>query len=365
MTPEWRIVAHAGRDGLLGLRDDWMRLLAAMPERSFQHAFETHLAYAEHLPSPRGPTTCLALSDGERVRAIWPIEPAAQRILRVETRAWGLPAGLGNVARDAIVPPDEAVRRELLPRVVSHLSETRGGPSWLVLENILETSAAWQCLASLDRRRYCTEVVSDCAFVDCDRSAEDLAASLSKNVRAALRRRHNKLAALGDVRFEHVSDPAQLPEAFETFVKVEASGWKGEAGTHSALAQRPKPLAFYRAYVAALRESGRCEVNLLHAEGRCIAASLNVRVGAEYAGLKMAYDEEYAQLSPGRLLLERVLQRCCADPGIRRYNNVTHPAWIDDWRPTVVPIHTAYIAVRGGVTPLLLRLLRLRLRLAR
>ena len=124
---------------------------------------------------------------------------------------------------------------------------------------------------------------------------------------------------------------------------------------------KPRLLAFYRALIALLGPAGFCEVNALHAEGRCIASQFCVRVDAEYAVLKIGFDERYARVAPGQLLLERTLQQCCGDPGIRRVNLISDATWHRDWRPDVVRSYAAYVGLGRWSGRPLVELLRARL----
>jgi hypothetical protein len=357
VTPDWSIVEYRGQDGLRQLEGDWKRLTAAMPDRGFHHLYETHVAYFTHMPSPHGPFTCLALTDGERVRAICPLEPDVVKVLGRSRRAWGLPLSQRDLLRDVICPPDEA-RRALLPALVSYLRRAPDRLPWLVFNLVLETSAVWQGLRSLDSRTYCTHVVAASDVFNCERPFEDLASGFSRKFRSNLRSAHRKLAALGNARFERATDPPGLAREFEAFLALEASGWKGDAGT--TLRQRPDHLALYRDLLARLGPVGQCEINALYAGDRCIASQFCVRAGAEYAILKLCYDEGYPRVAPGQLLLEHTLERCCGDPEIKRATLVSHQGWHQEWLPDVLPVHCVYVPLGRWGSRTVVALLRLR-----
>jgi len=359
MKPAWSIVEFKGHSGLRDLEADWKRLVAEMPDRAPQHAYETHLAYFNHLSLAEGRFTCFALTDGDRVRAICPLEIATDQILGRRTHLWGLSWHLYDLRRDVICPPGEA-RLELLPCLVRFLRRARNGPAWLVFAGVLEGSALWECLRSLDPRAYCSRVVGAADVFACGKSFEELASRWSKKLRGNLRRAHNKLAAFADVRFENATEPPSLGREFEAFLEVEASGWKGKGGARGAIRLKPDQLAFYRELTASLRHLARCEVNAVYAEGTCIASQVCLRSGAEYAIPKIAYDEGYARVAPGQLLLERTLERCCEDPEIRRLTLVSHGEWGEDWGPEAIPVHSVYVGVGRWSGRLPVGLLRLR-----
>ncbi len=346
MTPAWTIVEYAGHDGLVQLAPEWNRLVAAMPNAGFQHLYETHLNYLDHLASDLGAFTCLALSDGTRVRAICPVERQEMAVFRFKQAAiWGLPRGLGDIVRDVICPPDPEAEAALFPCVTEHLRRMRRG--WFVLSRVLETSSAWRCLRAFDARRYYADRDDATHIVDCDRPFAEFTAKLSRKFRANLRAAHKHLAPLPDVRFERTVDAAGLDAALDRFLQVEASGWKGEAGSKTAVAFKPKQLAFYKSWVAALGAAGRCEFNELRSGDTCFASTMCIRVGDETAMLKIGYDERFANVRPGQLVLERIFQQNCEDPSIRSVSLVSGRDWHLVWEPRVVGCYNVYIGIGG------------------
>ena len=357
MTPAWTIVEYSGRDGLMRLGPDWERLVAAMPNAGFQHLFETHLNYFDHLPGELGAFTCLALSDGTRIRAICPVEPQVLPIFRMfKSPVWGLPNGLGDIIRDVICPPDPEAEAALFPCVTEYVRRIRPGRRWLVLRRVQEGSGAWRCLCGLDAGRFHADHDDATHVVDCHRPFASLSSRLSRKFRANLRAAHRHLAALPDIRFERTTETAGLDSALSRFLQVEASGWKGRERT--AVALKPKHLAFYRAWVAALGASGRCEFNEIRSADGCVASTLCIRVGGESAMLKIAYDERFANARPGHLVLERIFEQCCGDPGISRVSLVSCREWHLVWEPETVRSYNVYIGIGGRPARVRVALLR-------
>ena len=359
MTPVWSIVEYRGHQGLKQLEADWTRLVTAMPDRAVHHTYETHVAYFNHLSLAQGRFTCLALTHGDRVRAVCPLEARTVQILGRKATVWGLPSDPHMRLRDVICPADDALR-ELLPRVVRYLGRASERPACLVFDRVLEGSAAWRCLQSLDHLAYCTNVAGASAFFDCERPFSELASRVSRKFRSNLRNAHRKLEALDGVHVENATDAPSLGRELEAFFQVEASGWKGEAGTQTAIRLKHELMAFYRDIAVTLRGIGRCEINGLYAEGRCIASLFCVRTGAEYTALKIGHDDRYARAAPGQLLLEWTLERCCRDPQISRLGMVSNAEWLRVWRPEVVPVHSVYIGLGRWAGPVLVAILRTR-----
>jgi CelD/BcsL family acetyltransferase involved in cellulose biosynthesis len=95
-----------------------------------------------------------------------------------------------------------------------------------------------------------------------------------------------------------VHDRADDPEAIEDFLRLEASSWKGEAGT--ALASSPSDAAYLRQIATAFRNEGRLQVLELSADGgEPLAIGCNLVGGDTVFWFKTAFDERYRRFSPG------------------------------------------------------------------
>ena len=360
MTPPWQIREHIGQTGLDELRADWLRLTGEMPHSGFAHDFEAHRAYFKHLSPSNSDFRFLALTDGSRVRAICPVEVTSQVLWRRPSRVWGLaPARINGFSLDVICPEDEA-RREFLPQVMRHLAAIRDSPSWLAFDRVLEGSVLWDCLKFLDQGRHCIEANGASSILDCTRAYDLVASAFSSNHRQSRRKSRRRLAERGQSRFESAATQPRLDQMFEQFLDIEASGWKGESGARGALRFHPDQLAFYRELVSALGSLGRCEIQALEVDGRAIGSKICFRCGSEFSGFKTCYDERESALTPGFLLSEYAIERCCEDPGIARYNFVSHYDWHLGFRPTVIPAYSVYIPLHAYAGSLWTQLLRLR-----
>jgi hypothetical protein len=349
---QWRVIEYGGRTALERLEADWRRLYASMPLRSSAHLYEAHLAYYRHLMASPDSFRCLALTDGERVRAICPLVARQEKALGIPIPAWVIPRHLLTPIADVICPEDDA-RRVLLPAIVSHLKRERCRERLITLGPLPQESVLWEGLRSLGTDACCTHVASTPFVFDCEQPFPDLMRRLSKGFRKQLRNCRNRLTRLADVRFETAADDGALAAAFDTFLDVEASGWKGATGTRTAIRFKASQPAFFRQLASTFGCGDRCEINALFAEGHCIAAEFCIRTGEEYSCAKIGYDERYARLSPGHLLHARTLERCCLDPEIKRYNQISHAAWLDVWHPDGLVLQQVHVGLgRWSAMPL-------------
>ena len=98
-----------------------------------------------------------------------------------------------------------------------------------------------------------------------------------------------------------VVDRAGDPAAVEEFLALEAAGWKGRAGT--ALAANPADAAFFREVCARFADAGRLELHTLEVPTGPVAMQVALRAGDAVFHMKVAYDEQFGDHSPGVQLL--------------------------------------------------------------
>jgi CelD/BcsL family acetyltransferase involved in cellulose biosynthesis len=204
---------------------------------------------------------------------------------------------------------------------------------------------------------YARDAAASSVF-DCALSHDELMSRLSKHFRRNVRAHRRKLESLGEVLLSTASDEQALSGPFEGFLSVEGSGWKGSAGTGSAIALHEELAAYYRQLVTGMTgPEDRCDINSLYVDGRCVAAQFCLKTGSDYTIMKIGFDEAYASLGPGQLLLDSTIQRCCEAEDITRLDLVSDSSWIRDWQAQRIPMRQAYVAVdvlRGrSIMPLL------------
>jgi CelD/BcsL family acetyltransferase involved in cellulose biosynthesis len=130
--------------------------------------------------------------------------------------------------------------------------------------------------------------------------------TLSRNRRRSLRRGRRALESQGNVSFDVHDSLAGLPHALDEVFEVEASGWKGQAGT--AMASRPETARFYSQIAHWAAEQGWLRLSFLRLDGRAIACDFSLEFGGTLHSLKSGYDESYRAVGPGALLLHEQLR---------------------------------------------------------
>jgi CelD/BcsL family acetyltransferase involved in cellulose biosynthesis len=126
-----------------------------------------------------------------------------------------------------------------------------------------------------------------------------------------LRRTVRRLCEAGAVLFTTAAGPADVKRAIDDFVELEASGWKGEAGTAAACDDDVRE--FFKTAVAGLAAEHKAAIDRILLDGLPIAAAITLRSGDGAWFWKIAYDEAQARFSPGVMLTALVSERLAED----------------------------------------------------
>lgn len=184
------------------------------------------------------------------------------------------------------------------------------------------------------------------AALDATRDADDvLQEALGAKKLKELRRQRNRLADHGAVHFAIARAPDEVAPAVETFLALEASGWKAQRGT--ALAQDEGDAAFIRRATVAMAARGQCEIVSLRAGDTPVAAGIVLRHGDRTFFFKLGVDERFAKHSPGVQLTLELTRHLCADPAIRFADSTAAPD-----HPMINPIWRSRLAIGDVLIPL-------------
>ena len=139
--------------------------------------------------------------------------------------------------------------------------------------------------------------------------------------------------------------PHEISSAIETFLRLEASGWKGKRGT--ALVQVEGDATFIRRATGALAESGQCEIATLRAAETPVASGIVLRHQRRAFFFKLGIDERFAKFSPGVQLALELTRHLCSDAEIASADSTASPD-----HPMINPIWRGRFAVGDVLIPL-------------
>ncbi len=154
---------------------------------------------------------------------------------------------------------------------------------------------------------------------------------ISKKRRREYRRQKRRLTDIGKLTYRAIRDPAEIREAAEAFLLLEFRGWKGLRKT--ALLADTTHTIFLRAMTRLMSLEGKCRIDSLDLDGVPIAMGIVLESNGRAYFWKTAYNERFAQLSPGVQLTLELTQTqlapsfiamtdSCAIPSHRMINHI-------------------------------------------
>lgn len=327
------VEVHRGSRGLNELAERWPALVDVMKDRSFVHAYEWHRSFLEtQEPDPESTLFAVVSIDGA-TQAILPLRPVRRSLVGFGHRP-GLEVPLNpHVPFTDIVAADPVTLRAVVPHVLDTLAaecETRW--EYIAFRRTLSGSCAARSLAIAPGFTSRVSAIGYLDYISLE-SYDALFGALSSRFRNNLRRARKRAEAMGDVTYHTATSLSECEALFPEFLEVEASGWKGEEGTGSAIVLDDGLRRFYATLMKRFAVHGQCRIDVVRHGSRPIAAAFHLVMDQTVYGLKIGFDESYAEIAPGNLLHWYIFRTACEDPGLKVFNMASDAAWHAQWRP--------------------------------
>jgi CelD/BcsL family acetyltransferase involved in cellulose biosynthesis len=342
---EWRALAD-----LASVADDWRALAARALEPNVFYEPAFALAAAPVFGADAGAGLVWSRTSPPRLVGLFPA--------RVERRyglapsvlvGWTHPyAPLGVPLVDAETA-DSAIAAWL-----DHLATQSSLPKLMLLPMLTDDGALARALERVLTRRG----GASAAFARHERAmlapspemdhAGYLEHALGRRKRKELGRQMRRLGDSGVVTWSIVGEPSPMHDAIEDFLRLEASGWKGRAGT--AARDHADIHTFMQGAVVALAGEGKAHMVRLLVDSRAIAALILLQSRDTAWSWKIAYDESAARASPGVQLILRATTELLEDPTVARADSCAaahHPMIDHVWRERL-PLSDRLIRIGTG-----------------
>lgn len=205
--------------------------------------------------------------------------------------------------------------------VCQYLADRRSAWYKLELNSVAAGSAVLAALKNECERRglvYYTRAGWRIPYVNTEDAGVDSLQFTTGKYRRELKRRWRKLNELGAIEFEVHDHEAQVEKAFDEFIGVESSGWKGDQA--SAIACQPDALRFWRHFSLDAAKAGCFRLHLLRLDKEVISGQLGVHWGRCYYCLKVGFDPRFQSFGPGALMTWHVVQQCIENPSVDIYD---------------------------------------------
>ncbi len=325
------VTVYRGAAGLAQITKDWLRLAESCGDH-FLHFPGWYRAELQGRPYDANVFFVAVSRDGELV-AVLPFEKQTLKKGRLTVPIVQL------FYQNEMGVDDILSKVDLAPLLGAIKKALRGSAGYFAL-------IRWQCvLASGHATRYChlaslIKVTHASKYLAFEQGFDAFWAGYSSKFRKTLTKKIRKAEESGVLRLRCVTDPDELTEAFEVFLALEDSGWKGERG--SSIRKQPVKLAYHETLLDTYGCIGKLQINLLYLGDQPLAAHFGIRIGQRLYLLKIGFREDFAAVSPGFIILYKLIEQMSQDGELTSISFVTGVDWIDRWHPRVDPAGIAY-----------------------
>ena len=248
---------------------------------------------------------------GGRILAIAPL-------MREQVQMYGMPVRKLDLIQNDHTPRADFIvagpAQGAYRAIWSELQAGRRGWDVLQLSRLPRESATRSAFEQLANEGRCSTGLwqGDVSpYLTLEGTWETYLAGLSSKFRSNVRNRLSRLTRLGEPRLEVLEDGRAIEAARTDALRLEASGWKAEAGT--SIGSDPAVVRFYTQLAERATSRGWLRLLFLTVGGQRIATSY----GSCYRGrlflFKTGYDPEYATCSPFKLLTYFAIQAAYAE----------------------------------------------------
>lgn len=345
------IKTFRGISGLEEIATEWEFITKVMDGKRFFHLADWYRCYLNALEDQPDTVLFTVVYVSDNPEAIFPLKISSQRIFGLKMRVLQLPSHPHMCLNDFVVAKPERVKT-YVPLVLKHLKEVPG-LSWdyIYLPRVLEESAAVTALAEQSNiwnvRRSCGQ----CDYLVM-RPYNLMFQGFSKTFRNNMRRAKKRAEDLGNITYTSASKHPELGMAYEAFLDVEASGWKGRKGSGTAIKLDKKLESFYRLLMEHYSRSGGCEIHIMWHDKKPISVEFSLITDSTLYTVKIGYNENYSFCSPGHLLREYLMNYYENKGGISFNNLITDASWHSGWKPQFYNVFHYYLCrptVRGWI----------------
>ncbi len=284
----------------------------------------------------------------EKAVAIFPMQYSQLSRFGLSLNAWQI-LSPNELNLNDLVFSSAKDAEAILAQLIKYLNTEQKRP-WdiLALQHCRQGGAVDAAISQNKPPRFLTLKNSRSDYLVCESTQNNSVTKLSSKFKRNIRRLKKKLQQKGELSIHMNKGEEQLAEAFEEFIELESSGWKGSQKT--SLLHDKKLQSFYRSLLEKFGDSNACVIHTMKLDGRAIASQLSVITDGTYNMLKIAYDEEYKLLAPGSILIDETVSFFSNDETVNKVSFVTGGGWQQKWSPETLYVahHSIYNGTMKG-----------------
>ena len=173
------------------------------------------------------------------------------------------------------------------------------------------------------------------ATIDLSRGYDAYLDTLGGKLRGNFRRREKRALEMGPIAVDRIhqrTDPAVVERYVERAIAIAERSWKAAVGE----AMRSNYRRFYHLLAQRFNERGMLDISIYTVGERDASFIVGLRENGVYYDVTVSYDESFAGISPGTLLMQEVAKRVAGEGirlivshGDREYKRYWASAWVE------------------------------------
>jgi len=304
---------------------NWNELSQLLPHKNplMSHAWLS--IFFEECLNPEETWSVIFGFEGELLVGVLPLVVANRRKFGIKVQELSLPFDDQTMSVDMLIRPgyEKIVCASMLDTAFKEFPKAQ----CIVFRRIDTQSNTYQEIK--DMSSSVEDFCENGASISNAKPFSEFRQSLGKNFKSNLNKANNKIKKAESSSFI-VNDPDLTSnEQLDLVMEIEKSGWKGREGT--AIACSENTTKFYRKLVESLHKEGWLYCHFLKVDGEVLAGNLGVLFANSLLLWKLGYSESHSKMSPGGILMERLLMSVDGNDSVSRIDLMTNEGWYNNW----------------------------------
>lgn len=289
------------------IRDEWDSLLSRSSSKHFALTHEWLFTWWQNFGKGKKLKVISVRREGELL-CIAPLMESEVKLFGLPLKRIGSFHNFYNPVCDLILA-DGA--RQAIKAIWTHLRNA--SQTWDFIE-LLPVPMPSRSLIELERvakrARFRLEIrqLASCPFVDTSGTWQFYLAGKRSKERKNWRKLEKRAAEKGGSSILIITGLEDLDDHLTAAFRIEASGWKGRAGT--AVIQDPQADSFYRSFAHLAARNGWLSLDFLVLDNELVAFNYDVVFGGTRYAQKIGYLEKWSSMAPGKLLKRQLIEGC-------------------------------------------------------
>ena len=325
-----------GMNGLASIKKEWLGLINSLDKHGYHHLFHYYQCFLEAFAEDDQSFYFFLFHENGKLIGIFPLEKKRVKHFGISLWVLEIPWSYYTPFTDVIMINTD---KPLLDMLLKDLNRSKF--SWAIIRSkfTLEDATLNRILT---RSKFFKSIAIFYDFNDfLPKKLIDTVRVKSRKISRSTHRKKKMLKELGSLEFFVESNLIELKICFKEFLKLEAPGWKGK--TKTAIKFDPKAQLFFSRIIDHFSPLDLCRIYLLKLDGIIIAAQFCIIVNKKCFYTKSAYDEKYSNMSPGVILMEKVLAHLAEENMVNQFNFVTHYDYYKQWNAVSIKKEDVYI----------------------